>query len=321
MKILLTTYQGLENLLIEQLNKLKIKDIKSISKQKIIVECTTKSLEEIKNKIRIITDINELIFYFNYKSPEDIKTQIGLYDFKDLIVDGFVVRINRNNNKEIQTTPLESQVGEILYKKYQKKVSLKSPNITIFLDITKDMCFVCLKKDSQDIKKRDYKIKTHKQDISGPLACAIIHLSGYKKGKTLIDPYANIGTLLIEASLISKDKVYAIESSYKTAKDLEINASIAKLKNKIIIYNKQSKIKNRKFDFIITQPPKSLDIRQVIKDINKLSKSTSNIILILKDFILNNENEKDYKLNIYNFHKIIVGKTIYTILICNQKKS
>ncbi len=320
MKILLSTYQGFENLLISRLNYIGIKKTEHASKLTVIADITKNQLKNLPDKLKIITDIKPLVFYFKYKSLDDIRTNIESYNFKDILIDNFVVRINRNQNKEIQTTALEKEIGGILYKKYKKTVSLKNPSITIVLDIIESTCFVCYSKDNINLKKRHYKIKTHSQDISGPLAAGILHLSGYKKYKTLIDPYANIGTLLIEATLMSKDKVYAIESSYKTIKDLEINASVAKVKDKIIIYNKIPKNLNKKFDFIITQPPKNLNPKDALKNIYNLSKKTAIISLILKDTNLKNKNEKDYKLNISKSHKIIVGKTTYDILICNQKK-
>lgn len=320
MKILLSTYQGLENLLISRLKSLGINKIEHTSKHTVITDITKNQLKNLPDKLKIITDIKPLVFYFKYKSLEDIKANIESYNFKNILIDNFVVRINRNQNKEIQTTALEKEIGGILYKKYKRTVSLSNPSITIVLDIIESTCFVCYIKENMQIKKRLYKIKTHPQDISGPLAAGILYLSGYKKYKTLIDPYANIGTLLIEATLMSKDKVYGIESSYKTIKDLEINASVAKVKDKIVIYNKIPKKLNKKFDFIITQPPKNLDLKDSLKNIYNLSKKTSVISLILKDTNLKNINEKDYKLNISKSHKIIVGKTIYDILICNQKK-
>ncbi|MGV8151308.1 MAG: hypothetical protein ACP5NV_06295 [Candidatus Woesearchaeota archaeon] len=95
----------------------------------------------------------------------------------------------------------EEEVG-LLFNEYS--VDLKNPGFSVELFEHEEEFFLCLDL-SGDLSKRDYKLFNSPLSLKGTTAFGILMLSGYKKDKSLLDPFINSGTIAIEAALFSNN--------------------------------------------------------------------------------------------------------------------
>lgn len=86
---------------------------------------------------------------------------------------------------------------------YSLEVALLKDNASITLDTT-----------GKGLHKRGYRIKHGDAPIKETLAAAMVLLSYWNKDRTLFDPFAGTGTILIEAAMIGKNIAPGLERGF-----------------------------------------------------------------------------------------------------------
>lgn len=109
----------------------------------------------------------------------------------------FVCRTINLSSKSVGSS-LERQAGAILAKRWNSKVSLSNPQVTVYLIITDSKNYLGYA-DSQVMPLHPKKLVKHPHEIDIKLARCMVNLSGLKEGKTLCDPFCGTGTILLEA--------------------------------------------------------------------------------------------------------------------------
>lgn len=128
---------------------------------------------------------------------------------------------------------LENSMGGMITKFSQVKVSLNSPDITIFLILSDKQSFFGFSKRVKPIK-RPKKPKTHPHELDWKLTRAMINLAGLKEGETICDPFCGTGTTLLEAESMG---IHAIGLDFdkdmceKSRKNIEENGFSSKVYN------------------------------------------------------------------------------------------
>ena len=72
----------------------------------------------------------------------------------------------------------------------------------IYVFIHKDKVTLCIDTTGDALHKRGYREKSNKAPIRETLAAALVYLTPWRAGRTLIDPLCGSGTILIEAAMI-----------------------------------------------------------------------------------------------------------------------
>ncbi|GIU68870.1 MAG: hypothetical protein KatS3mg002_0106 [Candidatus Woesearchaeota archaeon] len=157
------------------------------------------------------------LFYYTYMNQLANDVSILLDRKKDidsLVLPSFFYEVMPADS----TFKILSKVGydiARLFKDY--KVDLKNPDFNIYLKNLKDEFFLTLD-ISGDLSVRDYKIFNTPLSLKGTTAFGVLMLSGYSKGKSLLNPLCNSGVLEIEAALYNSGispKHYNIEIPFK----------------------------------------------------------------------------------------------------------
>jgi len=164
-------------------------------------------LEGEKDYALIIT-FNSLKSLFSYIYTSQIANSVSLIidrkkDINKLIIPQQLKSLLPKDGTFRITTKIgyEREIGE-LFKEY--KVDLKNPDFNIEIQEFNSEFFLSLDL-SGDLSKRDYKVFNNPLSLKGTTAFGALMLSGYKKGKSLLDPYCNSGTIGIEAVLYNNN--------------------------------------------------------------------------------------------------------------------
>lgn len=73
----------------------------------------------------------------------------------------------------------------------------------IVVKTNKDQFIICIDSSGESLHKRGYRTQANAAPIKETLAAALIKLSDWTPGRTLVDPFCGSGTIAIEAALIA----------------------------------------------------------------------------------------------------------------------
>jgi 23S rRNA G2445 N2-methylase RlmL len=282
---------------------------------------TSKGIEditaiEIKELIKAKTQVKDSCVIFDIKDYSDLCTlcyksqsvnkilflidSFKIKDYDDLNIDKitkehfFGKETFRVSSKVIESK-LSSQevnktIGEKIFEKFSKKVDLNDPDITFFVYIFKDQCYIGIDFAGFSLHKRSYKIFLNRNSIRGTIAYALLRLAEFKPKETLLDPFMGAGTIPIEAALyasklpvnyfnkekfafskyidfnfkeekgLNKTNIIGYDLSWISVNNSKKNAKIAGI-NKLVSFSRleaewlDTKFKEETVDKIVTQPP------------------------------------------------------------------
>ena len=86
---------------------------------------------------------------------------------------------------------------------FHARVDLEDPDIRLIAFVSSTNIYIGIDLAGFDLSKRDYKIFSSPISIKGTIAYGLLRLAGYEASKTLLDPFANCGTIAIEAALFA----------------------------------------------------------------------------------------------------------------------
>lgn len=262
-KYLITCDPGLEDIVEKEIGE-KIGNV-SISRffnfqGKLIVE-----LEDFK-KLFELHSIHHIIklkkeFYLKEASIDEIKKVIEsceIEEFKD--VETFRVTSERYGNHNFTSIDMQKIAGEILLKKYGKKVSLKGFDLNVRFDLIGNFGYVGIQLTKNSLYKRFKKSYHHIAAIKSTLAYGMIRLAEVKDGDIFLDPMCGSGTIPMEAASIFKDrvKIYASDLYEDIVIKAKENAKLNNLENYIefkVADATRLEEYYREIDKIVVNPP------------------------------------------------------------------
>jgi tRNA (guanine10-N2)-dimethyltransferase len=228
----------------------------------------------------------------------------------------FVCRIINLSSNQFNVPELERVMGNLITTFSKAQVSLKNPDITIYLIFTEQENFFGFSKRFES-ENRPKKIKKYPHELDWKLTRAMINLIGLKKGETVCDPFCGTGTTLLEAESMG---IHAIgldfdEKMYNISKE---NLDANGYKSKIIKadFSQLTKMVDE-FDGIVTDLPYGIASKSsekpeelIKKFVSILPKRKKIAIMCKKGF------EKKLKINPIKKYEIYRHKSLTrTILI------
>jgi len=292
MKGLAICYKGNEDIVEKEIKEL----IKAeTEKKESCVIINSKKLEDLALLSYKSQSINRVLFLldnFKIKKLEDLK-KISKIDLSKWLKDRtFAARCQIINNENLSSQEIEKTTGDFI----NGKVDLENPDITIFIFINQDSCYVGIDL-SDDLSKRDYKIFATPTSLKGTIAYSLLRIGNYKKENLLLDPFCGSGEIIMEAALYTsnfsvnfynkkkfpftrlsefekldldkidkktkkeKTNINAIDSQQRFVKSAEKNAKIAGIQksinfSRINIADLELKFKEKQVDLIVSNPPR-----------------------------------------------------------------
>lgn len=218
----------------------------------------------------------------------------------------FAIRSLRVGEHKFTSIDISREAGQAVIDSYLKergvrlRVDLDEPDIIVRVDLIYEELFVGLDTTGDDaLHKRWYRVYNHPAPLNTAIASAMIYLSGWEKGKILLDPMCGGGTIPIEAAMMlrhippGKNRKFAYfkflgESlpSYEERKEFSpiygfdrfrkhVDGAIKNAKEAgvidTIIFSQKNFLELREFtaNFIITNPPYGLRVgkKRIIEDL------------------------------------------------------
>ena len=338
MEIVISCLRGLEDVCILEIKELINKKAVKLLDGRVKVECTDANLEKLSNFLRSGLRITSFLGNTKFKSIDDMAKESLKYikDYKAPIL----VRCSRFGEHDFKSGDVEKTVGEVLYKK-GLSVNLDNPKTTIIVDIINNDCILG-NLIIDNLNKREYRIRSTGQSINATICYSLVRFSGWKKDKTILDPFSKDCTIAIEATsfaynlplkfkkaIESKEQnIFSFDSLLANVNNSETNAKLAGV-NKAIRFARydiewlDTKFGKGELGYIVTVFPNLSADRK--KDMEKLAKDLfyqAEFILSKrgKMVILSQTDLKGYmgKFKLKEERKVFSGNVEYTVYIATK---
>ncbi len=206
----------------------------------------------------------------------------------------FACRAINLSTKNVNTSNLEKEIGTALKQKWNSKVSLSNPHLTVYLIITNSKKYLGYAKKQIELKRPE-KLLKYPHELDSKLARCMVNLSQLKEGQTLCDPFCGTGTILLEAELMGIKTVgmdFDPEMCGITKKNLALNGFKSQVIN--ASYHDIKKMTG-KIDAFVTDLPYGISSKSSTEP-EKLAKEFVSIIPKRKKLVL--VYKKGFDLNI-----------------------
>ncbi len=138
---------------------------------------------------------------------EDVLPEVKKLDLSAWLKGcSFAVRSRIVDNDDVDTMESERLVGEVIHEKYGAKVDLEDADVPFFVYVLGNMFYFGIDFAGFDLSKRNYRVFALADSIKATVAYSLVRLAGYKKGMTMLDPFAHSGTVAVEAAFYATGK-------------------------------------------------------------------------------------------------------------------
>ena len=211
--IYVTTYQGLEEILLEELVQSKIGSKHEIRKRGVAfagnIEDVYRANYLVRSALRVL--INLVSFELNeandlYDFGKKVEWDKWFFPQKWIAIDA-IVRNEHFKNSVYAAQLLKDAICDRFVENESERpnVDLKLANVRINLLIAGASCTISMDSSGDSLHKRGYKTVSGVAPLSEVLASGILKLSGWDGKSELYDGMCGSGTLLTEAFLLSKN--------------------------------------------------------------------------------------------------------------------
>ena len=211
--IYVTTYQGLEEILLEELVQSKIGSKHEIRKRGVAfagnIEDVYRANYLVRSALRVL--INLVSFELNeandlYDFGKKVEWDKWFFPQKSIAIDA-IVRNEHFKNSVYAAQLLKDAICDRFVENESERpnVDLKLANVRINLLIAGASCTISMDSSGDSLHKRGYKTVGGVAPLSEVLASGILKLSGWDGKSELYDGICGSGTLLTEAFLLSKN--------------------------------------------------------------------------------------------------------------------
>ncbi len=180
------------------------------------------------------------------KDVGSVEKQAAKLDLKEWLKGRtFRVRSAILLNDSLQSIDVEPAAGKGIIEKSKAplKVDLENPDLQVFVYIMENNSYIGIDFSGGNLSKRDYNLFSARTQLRPTLAYCALRIAGFKKNKSVVDPFCRSGVIPIEAALFAsglspnhftKDKFSFIRLGL--FKDDELNSLFKKLDKKTESY-------------------------------------------------------------------------------------
>lgn len=243
LRIVVSTYAGLEELLASELRQLGGRDVEIHTRA---VSCVGDKgfMYKVNFCSRLALRVMISLTAFNIKDGDDLYNQVAEIDWTEFMKVSQTFAVRCTLNSELFDTNLYPalKVKDAIADSFRKNggkrpdVEKENPDLEVMVFINRDRCTILLNSSGASLHRRGYRAEVDKAPLSEVLAAGIIMLSGWEPHKPLVDFMCGSGTIPIEAALMAANippgafrKQFAFEkwpdfdeALYKTIREKQI---------------------------------------------------------------------------------------------------
>jgi putative N6-adenine-specific DNA methylase len=206
------TFEGLENVLKEELIEIGASDVEAVEKGVKFsgpLEMLYKANFCCRTALRILVTIKE----FGVKSSNDLYNGVRSIEWTDYfdIQQSFsvtsTVHSEAFNNSMFVSLKTKDAIIDQFKSKLNKRpsVNTENPDIRVTVHATTDEVTVSLDSSGESLTKRGYRPGQSEGSMSEVLAAGILKIAGWKGQCDFYDPICGLGIITIEAALIARN--------------------------------------------------------------------------------------------------------------------
>ncbi len=209
MKIVIKTLQGLEEILMKEVELLGAQNIK---KRKRAVECEGKLpfLYEANLKLRTALRILVPVYEFTAHNGTELYNQVKIFDWSQFLDISQTYAIDNTIFSEYFThskyaaLKMKDAIADQFREKFDLRPSVNTdkPDILFNLHAYQDKFTISLDSSGRLLNQRGYREHGHQAPLNEVMAAGLLKLANWNKSIPLIDPMCGTGTIIIEAVLM-----------------------------------------------------------------------------------------------------------------------
>ena len=209
MKIVIKTLQGLEEILMEEVELLGGQNIK---KRKRAVECEGKLpfLYEANLNLRTALRILVPVYEFTACNGTELYNKVKIFDWSQFLDISQTYAINNTIFSEYFThskyaaLKMKDAIADQFRERFDLRPSVNTdkPDILFNLHAYQDKFTISLDSSGRLLNQRGYRERGHQAPLNEVMAAGLLKLANWNKSIPLIDPMCGTGTIIIEAVLM-----------------------------------------------------------------------------------------------------------------------
>ncbi|MCE5316414.1 MAG: THUMP domain-containing protein [Parachlamydia sp.] len=211
MELFVTCSQGLEPLLIDELQALGCQNLRTGYRGVYVPEATLEDIYRINYCSRLGGRVLMPLSRFRCPHRDGLYRGIAELDWMPLIPDNKTFAIDANvTHKELRNSLYAAQVTKDAIcdqlrdqRGRRPNIDPTNPDIQLNLFIREPWATIYLDTSGKPLYKRGYRVERGEAPMQETLAAALLTLAGYTSSEILCDPCCGSGTLLIEAALMA----------------------------------------------------------------------------------------------------------------------
>ena len=212
MELVAKTFQGLEDVLAEELRQLGAEDVTTGTRM-VSFKGDKALMYRANFCCRTALRILKPIHTFTASDADELYRQAKLFDWEQLLspektfaIDSTVYSDDFRHSKFV-TYRVKDAIADFFTEKYGKRPSIRLTNADILLNvhIYQDKVTLSLDSSGESLHKRGYRVMQTEAPINEVLAAGLIMKTGWHGQSNFIDPMCGSGTFLIEAALIARN--------------------------------------------------------------------------------------------------------------------
>lgn len=221
-KIICKTFQGLEQVLAEELNALNAQNI-SIIKRAVVCDYNLELLYRCNLELRTCLKVLVPVFEFESDSPDDLynfATRISWEDYMDIdqnFAIDFTIQSEYFKHSQFASLKLKDAICD-RFRNYNKgkrpDINTENPDILFNLHIYRNQVTISLDSSGTSLHQRGNRIEQTIAPINEVLAAGLILLSKWDKQSHFIDAMCGSGTIVMEAASMAIQKAPNLDRNY-----------------------------------------------------------------------------------------------------------
>lgn len=210
MEILVKTMAGLEEVLIQELEQIGIKNCKKL-RRAVQAEASLEQIYEANLSLRTGLHVLVPLFSFKAKNEQALYDQIFAFDWtqefrmRDTFAINATVKSKFFNHSKYVALKTKDAIADKFTETFGSRpnVDPKNADYNLSLFIQEDHVIVYKNSSGNSLNRRGYRLKAALAPLNECLAAGLLLLAGYKGDRPFLDPMCGSGTLLAEAYLIA----------------------------------------------------------------------------------------------------------------------
>ena len=206
------TFQGLEEILAEELTTLGANDIQ-IGRRMVSFTGDKRMMYKANFCLRTAIRILKPIKNFTAKDADEVYNQIQAIPWEEYLdvnktfaIDAVVFSEEFRHSKFVSYKVKDAIVDYFREKTGERpSVRINHPDVALNIHIAENKCTLSLDSSGESLHRRGYRQEAVEAPLNEVLAAGMILMTGWKGECDLIDPMCGSGTIPIEAALIARN--------------------------------------------------------------------------------------------------------------------